>query len=576
MKFIKNHILGLLGILFLLFDFVHILFRGSFDLSFINIFILSIGISLCLAEFLPERTKISLSNFPLIHAIDKMIIKYGLAFLCLLIVTGFYLRLSNLGNSSFWVDELITSYAAIGILQHGAPVLPSGTLYTRSIFNTSLIALSFKIFGISEFSARIVSVVFGTLTILLVYLMGVKVANKRVGLLAALLITFSTWEIVWSRQARMYTEFQFFYLLTVYLFYLGLDKKDIRILLISVISFIGAYLDHVLALAFLPVVLVYLIYSKRGKLKNRDLMYGSLVFLGLASVVMIFAGNKIINLIFQNVPVWGQRQIYYYALLPNLNLLFILVLIGIIISIILIKFRVIKNKTNNIYILLNFFIPFLILSIYAWKDSRYALFIFPFLVLLASNAIDLYIVQNVISEDVLSRISSIVKQKIGFLRSIKFAILFIMVLLLIVQMISSIDAFYISQKDVQGITQNWKKGSEYIKTRFVEDEKVLTTVPLATLYYLGDAGYYLRQFEYQGIINNKGELVDFYTGTRILNTYESFMEVVRDSKGWAIVDYRIDWYYTDPRVRDYIRNNMTFHPDGSDDTINVYSWNNFQ
>jgi asparagine N-glycosylation enzyme membrane subunit Stt3 len=507
------------------------------------------------------------------HTIDKKISKYGLVFLCFLVVSGFYLRFNNLGNLSFWVDELFSLYAAIGILQHGTPVLPSGTLYTRSIFNTSLIALSLKLFGISEFSARIVSVFFGTLTILLVYLMGVKVANKRVGLLAALLISFSAWEIVWSRMARMYTEFQFFYLLTVYLFYLGLNKKNISILLFSAIAFICAYLDQILAITFLPVVLVYIIYSKREILKNRNFKYGSLaVILGLAFVVMIFAGRNIYDIIFYNVPIGGKKPFFYYAFTP-LNILLTLVFISIITSIILWKLGVLRNKTNNIYLLLNFLIPFLILNIYAWKDSRYALFIFPFLVLLASYAIDLYIVQNVISEDVLSRISRVVKQKIRVVRNIKFAILLILVLLLSLQMISSINAFYLSQKDdYHGFSQNWKKGSEYVKPKLVEGDKIFTTLPLATLYYLGDEGYFVRQFEYSEIINNKGELVDMYSGARILNTYESFMEAVKGSKGWAIVDYGIDMYYTDPRVRDYIKNNMTFHPDGSDDTIKVFSW----
>ncbi|MDW7727851.1 MAG: glycosyltransferase family 39 protein [Candidatus Methanoperedens sp.] len=528
-----------------------------------------------MAEFLPERTKISLINSSYIHTIDKMILKYGIAFLCFLIITGFYLRFNNLGNLSFWIDELITSYAAIGILKHGTPVLPSGELYTRSIFNTSLIALSFKIFGVSEFSARIISVVFGTLTIPLVYLLGVKVANRRVGLLAALLIAFSAWEILWSRQARMYAQFQFFYLLTAYLFYVGLNKKDIRILLVSAVAFYGAYLDHILALSFIPVVVLYLIYSKREMLKNRNFIYRSLpIIFGFVFVVMIFFGKNIIDMIFYNVPIGGQKPFYYY-LLTSLKILLVLVLISIIISIILWKFRVLKIKTDTTYILLNFFIPFLILSIYAWKDSRYALFIFPFIVLSASIAIDLYVVQNIINENVVSRISSAIKLKMGFVRNVKFAVLFIMVLLLFTQMISSINAFYLSQKDdYQGITQNWKKGSEYVKPRLVEGNTIITTVPLATLYYLGDAGYYLRQFEYKVIMNNEGQLVDRLSGAIILDTYDSFMEAIKDSKGWAIVDHRIDMYFTDPKVRDHIKNNMTFHPDGSDDTIKVYSWDN--
>ena len=74
-------------------------------------------------------------------------------------------------------------------------------------------------------------------------------------------------------------------------------------------------------------------------------------------------------------------------------------------------------------------------------------------------------------------------------------------------------------------------------------------------------------------MNEENQLVDWRVGAIILNTYDSFINVVKNEKGWVIVDYKFYQYYTDPRVRDYIKNNMTYHPDGSDDTIEVYSWN---
>lgn len=573
MKFIKNHVLGLFGILLLLIDVASIQLRELPELNFMDKLILPVGISLCLAEFLQEWIKISYSNFTLVQTIDKMISKFGTAFLCLLIVVGFYLRISNLGNLSFWADELITTYAAIGIFEHGTPILPSGSIYTRSILNTSLIALSFKIFGVSEFSARIVSVVFGTLTILLVYLLGVKVANKRVGLLAAVLITFSVFEIVWSRQARMYAEFQFFYLLTVYLFYSGMKNKDIRILILSAIAFYFAYLDQRESLTFFPVAIVYLIFSKRDMLKKRYFKYGSLAVFVLALAYMAKSGIiSLKNFVFAEAPLYAQKPFYFYATGETKNL-FILLCIGIIISIILLKLGVLKCKSKDSYILLTFFIPFLIISIFYLKESRYALFIFPFLVICTSIVIDLYVVRNIINEDVCERISNTVKLKIGLVRNIKFSILFMIVIFLFIQIASSMNAFHIPKEEhgsVYGVLyfSNWKKGCDYVEPRYVEGDKIMTTLPLATMYYCGKADYFLRQFEYKG----QGPVIDSYSGAITLNTYEYFMEIINNSKGWIIADNRIDTYFTDPRVRNYIRKNMTFHPDGSDNTIEVYSW----
>ena len=406
MRFVEKHILGLFGVIILLFDLVYIFSKESFQLAYIDKLILLIGISLCVVEFIPRRIKISLSNYTLIPVVDKLISKYSSLFLYFLIVIGFYLRFNNLGNLSFWVDELITTHAAIGILEHGTPVLPSGMSYTRSILNTSLIALSFKIFGINEFSARIVSVIFGTLMIPLVYLMGAKVANKRVGLLAAVLITFSVWEIVWAREARMYAQFQFFYLLTAYLFYSGLNKNNLKALLFSAIAFICAFLSHRLALSLLPVAVIYILFYKREILKERYFIFGTLISAGLALLYMIMTGKTPLDYIPLGAPIWGQKPFYFYAYSSDLNILFLLVCISVFVQIMFWRSASIENKNGNLYLLLNFFIPFIILSIFAWKSSRYAFHIFPFLVLSSSYAIDLFVIRKVINEDAYTRISN--------------------------------------------------------------------------------------------------------------------------------------------------------------------------
>ncbi|RCV64845.1 4-amino-4-deoxy-L-arabinose transferase [Methanophagales archaeon] len=578
-SFIGAHIFGLFGVALLLSYAAFYLLHGSPGMGKLDKITIILGACLLISDLFPERIKSSLRSYPLMHTIDRFISKYGLLFLSFLIAIGFYLRFNNLGTLSFWVDEITTTYAAIGLLEQGTPVMPSGMPYTRSILNTGIIAFFFEIFGISEFSARSVSVIFGTLMIPLVYMMGAKVANKRVGLLAAVLITFSVWEIVWAREARMYAQFQFFYLLTAYLFFLGLDKNNHKALLFSAIAFVCAWYSHVLALTFLPVAFIYLLLCKREVLKIRYVISGILIGSGLALLYLFIMGKNPFEYIPASAPIWGQKPFYFYALTPDLRILFILVVIGIIISILLWGFGIFKNEKHSAYLYLNFFIPFIILSLNVWKAPRYAFYIFPFLVLAASYAIDLYLIRKVISEDVCREISNKIKIKEEYVRNFSFAILFIMVVLLLMQIAFSVTAFGISQKDHgtihDGITHsNWKKGGDFLKNRFVEGDKIITTLPHAAVYYSRQADYYIKQIEHKGIINDEGQLVDRHTGAVILTTYDSFIRVVSKGRGWVIADYKIDRYYTDPRVRDYIRNNMTFHPEGSDDTIEVYSWNN--
>jgi len=125
----------------------------------------------------------------------------SLILLFILVVVGASLRLINLEQSSFWVEEVKHVYSAKSFLEKGEFALPSGLEYKRALPFTFLVSVSFKIFGINEFAARLPSAIFGTLSILLVFFVGKGLFNERVGLIAALFLTFLPWEIGWSRNS---------------------------------------------------------------------------------------------------------------------------------------------------------------------------------------------------------------------------------------------------------------------------------------------------------------------------------------------------------------------------------------
>ncbi|MEZ4645021.1 MAG: glycosyltransferase family 39 protein [Chloroflexota bacterium] len=58
--------------------------------------------------------------------------------------------------------------------------------------------------GDSEFALRLLAAMLGTLTIPAIYLLGKTIGGKKTGLLAALLLTFSRFNIAWSQEIRMY------------------------------------------------------------------------------------------------------------------------------------------------------------------------------------------------------------------------------------------------------------------------------------------------------------------------------------------------------------------------------------
>lgn len=81
-----------------------------------------------------------------------------------------------------------------------------------------LMATSYKIFGINEFSTRFPSAVLGLLSILLIYGIALALFRKReIAFVSALILGSSVWYVIRARSGNLDSSFLFFYLLTVYL-----------------------------------------------------------------------------------------------------------------------------------------------------------------------------------------------------------------------------------------------------------------------------------------------------------------------------------------------------------------------
>ena len=211
-------------------------------------------------------------------------------FLIILAGLGVFLRIRNLGYLSFWGDDGHTVIGTLSILQYGYPKLPSGFVLFHGIFDYYLNVIPVLIFGSTEFAFRITSVAFGVSTILLAYFAGKEIANKFVGFLAAFLITFSTWYIQFSREARYFAALQFFFLLSLFFFYRGFVKEQKPFRILTIIFFIITPLIHGIGFTLLLVFLVLLFLYGRNFFKVKIL----LPFV----IIIIFDALQIINQVF--------------------------------------------------------------------------------------------------------------------------------------------------------------------------------------------------------------------------------------------------------------------------------------
>ncbi len=162
------------------------------------------------------------------------------------LIASLILRLISL-NQSLWLDEATTA------LVSKMTLVDIFTKFMPGDFHPPLYYLVLKgwttLFGYSEISLRIPSIIFGIGAVYLIYLIGKKLFDKNTGLIAGALLATSGLSIYYSQEARMYAMTAFLVALAFYLF---LKKKWV---VFSVILLLIGMTDYV-ALFVVPVFLI--------------------------------------------------------------------------------------------------------------------------------------------------------------------------------------------------------------------------------------------------------------------------------------------------------------------------------
>ena len=132
----------------------------------------------------------------------------------------------------------------------------------------AITTLFFKLFGVSEFSARIPSVLLGSIGIVFAYLLASKLSNRAGGLLAAFLYAFSQLNISNATQAKPYATLETLLLMICYLllvkkssYFQSLISNMFVIFLLTLSTFI-----HYVGVMFWIIYIVNLVLSHSGLL----------------------------------------------------------------------------------------------------------------------------------------------------------------------------------------------------------------------------------------------------------------------------------------------------------------------
>lgn len=206
--------------------------------------------------------------------------------LWIILIAAFALRMWHLTTQSLWLDELHT-------MNEAAPYISWKEMfgYLRCCDQHPPLyfiieRIAFIIFGHTEFVARFISVIAGTVSVWAVWQLGKEIRDKHLGYLAAALTCVNYYGIVYSQEARGYI-FAFLFAILSFTYFIRLvkspGKKNIVLYaLFALLLMYSHYYGAIVVIAQALLALVFIIQEKGGA---RLSLFRSFLFSGVIIIL---------------------------------------------------------------------------------------------------------------------------------------------------------------------------------------------------------------------------------------------------------------------------------------------------
>jgi uncharacterized membrane protein len=132
-----------------------------------------------------------------------------------LTIFGAVLRICHLGSNSYWLDEAIS----VLIARLRVPLIVSNAGRSSHPGLYYLLLHYWLRLGTAEAWTRAVSASWGILTVPAVFFLGASLFNRKVALLASLMLALAPFHVAYSQETRMYTQLTFLCVVTLICFY---------------------------------------------------------------------------------------------------------------------------------------------------------------------------------------------------------------------------------------------------------------------------------------------------------------------------------------------------------------------
>ena len=251
--------------------------------------------------------------------------------LLLVILIAFGLRATRLNFQPLWWDEGYSLYFATMDL---AAMVAGTASDIHPPFYYALLHFWIALLGSGAVAVRLLSVFVGTLTVPLLYLVGRRLVDGRVGMLASLVMVIAPFHVYYSQEVRMYGLVTLLGLLSVYFVLLLLETRETASRRRQILLWVGYVAITLAAMytqyyaAFIPLfqtvfvigyfVLSQLKRSRRG-ISTASLLVRWLIAQGVLFLLyvpwIIYAGGQLTEYVIGKVVHEGYRPLRLWTFL---------------------------------------------------------------------------------------------------------------------------------------------------------------------------------------------------------------------------------------------------------------------
>lgn len=264
--------------------------------------------------------------------------------LSLILLLSLILRIYKLDAEDLWVDEIFS----INLANNNIYGIITGSLKdTNPPLYYIILHYWSSLFGNGEFISRVPSVIFGIISIYVIYKTGRLIFNKEIGLISAFILSVSLFHIRYSQEVRSYSLLVLFVLLSnYYYFHILKDNKIINKQMekskkwviidsnniVYIISTVVVLYIHFYGLFYVIFQNIYHLLVYRKYIKNWIILQGSILLLFIPWLPFVLSQTT--RIVDKGMPIIGNPTLekFYRTMVVfsgNDSVLYIFLLIGI-------------------------------------------------------------------------------------------------------------------------------------------------------------------------------------------------------------------------------------------------------